>query len=491
MTTLDHDSINTSGYVQQTMALHLDQTKIKVEPSKKEAWNGCLKKMHPRDILTCFVPIKKNEKSVENPQCNIITLSTKDCSLFDVVNTLAYLRGDNQKPDENGGIWIPLHQKRYPNRPRIEIWGTNGEIKIKLHKDLLYKIQYGFACSVATNSKFSSYIKASPLLWIIRAWADEKEEVFRHGLKSFMNILSRRKDTSSFRYHEKNARLILELFKKMGKEVRRTNGFLSIRYPWMAPVYDGYEKEDNIFIRSIRAMLITPHEREHVYLSEEGKNSLDDIASLPDLIKSRLKHLRKTKHGDYVFDAFHSTYYEWFINTLDSGDPRLMKYLMYVYVRGSSAIACNSKKRKRPLKPSWRKWRTDNRLSEIYQTANRITNMTYGQTHDLPFDGRESFARFITCVQMRNFYKDAEWSVDDHCAHYAGETCTAAYFQLIHKSLRYEPLVQYQRRLKEKNTIAKMAFPLLCCPKKRSDKVMKIIGESVEQYFYNENSLLM
>ena len=120
------------------MAFHLDLAKIRVDPPKKEAWDGCLKKTDLRDVQTCFVPIKKKANSVESPQCYIITLSKTDCSLFDVVNTLAYLRGDDQKRDDRSGIWIPLHQRRDQNRPYFEVWEGEDYIKIRLHRDSLY-----------------------------------------------------------------------------------------------------------------------------------------------------------------------------------------------------------------------------------------------------------------------------------------------------------------------------------------------------------------
>lgn len=431
-------------------------------------------------INRCFVPIKEIKNSIY-PHYKIISFSKKDVSYLDMVNTLAYLRNDNNtKKNQWGKRWSPISLDYRGDTVSFETWDSSDTIHVKLHRDTLHVIQYGVACTVACNKRTLSFVDVCSFPWIIRAWCDKDERVFRHGVRSLVGLMSHKKH--SLDIHEENARLLPDIFKYIGGNDKNEFG-------WEKVFYEDFLNENHRFIQSILAVIVLPKARTNIYLSEEGYQWLKRCLNLPPVMKAFFEVAVKTSRGEYVFNACQSVYYKWLLDKFKKDEKLLLQCIMYVRVRFPTKVCVPRKRKKRKRE---RNFKFRRRCMEYKDAYDGYLNREYCQTEDLPRDGITYMAWFIGFIEMRNWHiRENDDDLRYHCR-WKGNTCgNTIVHAVIKKSRQFNPVVQYPRGVGLNIGVANMSFPILKMSKKMHGEVSEIIGDSLSKYFFKKNSFSM
>lgn len=468
--------------INKTMSkkVHLDASILNLNEADSES----LKCYITKDVVKarrCFVRIKNVSISIQYPQDRIVTLLKTDVSMLDVVNTLAYLRGDSVKSHMQN----PLLLKQRRSYISFTTWDSETEIFVKMHKTTLYLIQYGFGCTVACDKNALKALDVPAFPFCIRAICDANDSVFLHGIHSLRRILS----NGSGGKREINVRcgrLLPDIFNCIG-------GKDSMEFDWEDIFYEDFHKDDNRIIRSTLAVIQKPtNYKNQIYLSQEGLDRLKRCPSLPDTIKLFVNTARKTKHGDYVFSLYQTDYYEWFVKTFEKDDKRALSFFLYVYTRSSTKLTI-SKKRKR-LKVD-RNWKSKRQIRQVQNSHYKQVNERYIGLHDKGRDGITSLSYFLSFVEVRgherreynNEIADPKW----HCSDRGQSLCNDTAHWLIAKARDFDPVVQYPKSKLGDTGVASMSFPMLVLNKKVHDKVDEIVGDRKYKYFYDNESFKM
>ena len=439
----------------------------------------------PRITDNCFVPIIGINPSIESPQNIILTFSKQDVSFLNIVHSLAYY----EKELSVGGT---------------QSWENDDTITVIINKYMLHAIQYGFGCSVASAKRRSVYVDVPAFQWIIRAWCDEDTLVFRHGVKSLARLFLSK--NGNVNIHEANARLIPTIFNRIG-ERKGQKGV------WEDIFFKHFLDNDNPMIQALLAMIIVPGGsiRQNIHLSEAGYKRLSLCGGLPARMQCFLEKPNRNKHSkerkEYNFNSCHSVYFKWLVDSNFSGD-QLILFLSFVYTRKNIV----------PKKMS--KYVCDNSLlhSHTKLVARWMQDEYYGtycNKRDVPRDGIDLFAKFISYVEMRGVCVMRSWSYEDWCRTEGEKRCFSLIKGLIEKDRHFVPIVQYPRWIVDKtdkkytihqnrkkrkrewyrsphrNGKADQSFPILYFSKKIHGKIDEIVRDKLCNYFYNENSFSM
>ena len=439
----------------------------------------------PRISDNCFVPIVKKKRSVESPQNIILTFSKQDVSFLNIVHSLAYY----EKELKVSGT---------------ESWENDDTITVINNKYMLHAIQYGFGCSVASAKRRSVYVDVPAFQWIIRAWCDDDVLVFRHGVKSLARLFLTK--NGNVNIHEVNARLIPTIFNRIG-ERKGQKGV------WEDIFFKHFLDNDNPMIQALLAMIIVPgSRRQDIYLSEAGYHRLSLCGGLPERMQCFLeqrncRNAAMIERKEYNFNSCHSVYFKWLVDSNFSGD-QLILFLSFVYTRKPivpkkiSKYVCDNQLMRSHYKLV-EKWMQD----EYYGT--------YCNKRDVPRDGIDLFAKFISYVEMRGVCVMRSWSYEDWCRTEGEQRGFSLIKGLIEKDRHFVPIVQYPRWLADKsdkkativenrkkrkrewyrpphrNGKADQSFPILYFSKKIHGKIDEIVRDNLCNYFYNENSFSM
>lgn len=428
----------------------------------------------------CFVRIKNILISIEHPQDRIVCFLKTEVSMLDVINTLAYLRGDSI-----GRMQNPLLLKQGDSHICFTTWDSETEIFVKMHRTSLYLIQYGFGCTVACDKYALKAVDVPVFPFCIRAICDANDSVFLHGIHSLRRIIgngSGGKNTINVRC----GRLLPDIFNCIG-------GNDNMEFDWMDIFYEDFLKDDNRIIRSTLAVIQKPtNSKNQIYLSQYGLDRLKMCVNLPDTIKLFVNNPRKTKRGDYVFSSYQTDYYEWFVKTFQKDDKRALSFFLCVYTRSSTKLTI-SKKRKR-LKVD-RNFKSMRQLRQVEQSHYKQVNDKYIDLYDKERDGITSLSYFLSCVEMRghkmkesnNEIADPKW----HCSDRGQYLCNGTAHWLIAKARDFDPVVQYRKSKMSDTGFASMSFPMLVMNKKVHKQVNDIVGDKAYNYFYNNETFRM
>lgn len=428
----------------------------------------------------CFVRIKKVSISIEHPQDRIVCFLKTEVCMMDVVNTLAYLRGDS-----TGHMQNPLQLKQRDSYIDFTTWDSETEIFVRMHKSTLYLIQYGFGCTVACDKHALKAVDVPVFPFCIRAICDSNDSVFLHGIHSFRRIIGNNsggKNTINVRC----GRLLPDIFNCIG-------GKDNMEFNWEDIFYEDFLKNDNRIIRSTLAVIQKPtNSKNQIYLSQEGLDCLKCCQTLPNTIKLFLNNARKTKRGDYVFSLYQTDYYEWFVKTFEKDDTRALSFFLYVYTRSCTNITITKKRKRLKLDHNRKRKR---QLRQVENSHSKQVRAKYNDLHDKDRDGITSLSYFLSYVEMRgrkrmecnNDIADPKW----HCFDRGQYLCNGTAHWLIAKARDFDPVVQYRKSKMADTGVASMSFPMFVLGKKVHDKVDEIIGDRKYKYFYDKDSLNM
>tara|TARA_B100000676_G_C18045429_1_gene827588 strand:+ start:205 stop:1602 length:1398 start_codon:yes stop_codon:yes gene_type:complete len=455
-----------------------DQLEKYVSPQKK--LNG---------IEKCFVRVHSIERSIEKPHERIVTFLKSEVSTLDLVHTLAYLTGRMVKTCgkyrgmNNLGRFNPLRLDfRNDFDYAFDMWFSPDKIYVRMPVTILHRIQLGFGCSVNSSPRTRRSITVSSFLWIVRALCDKDECVYRHGAYSLLKTLCP-SYTKSF-INEKSARLLPDVLNGVG-------GKDNHEFNWQKIFLEDYYKEDNRVIQSTMAVLIdagsfryTPH----IYISEEGYKKVKRFPLLPQRLKDYFTTVRKTRSGDYVLSPVQYEYYKWFVDTFKQDDPRGLEFFLCVYLRCKSKSKV-SKKRKR--KVTYRDFKYMNRMDEV-ERAHYAEVKKYNN-YALPRDGITSLCYLIAMVEIRGYEirsgRDDDIHLKHHCKHECQLRTDHTAHWIVEYSRDFDPIVQYPKSLKNNVGSASNSFPIIKFSKRMHKELTDILGDTVSDYFFNEDSL--
>ena len=431
-----------------------------------------------------FVPIEKVEISMERPSCRLIYIKKCYVKEMDIMNTLSYLSKHAHSMEAEN----PLYLRKNANDIHFNTWEDDEHFIVRIRKDILHLIQYGFSASVLYVYRVQSYINVPSYGSILRCFTDQDDYVLKHGIKAIFNLLTNIECIPNV----KHARLLPTILEKIGHYREKYSGFSRFRFPWDKHLFKGFFSKDNHFIRSLIALIMTPQRTEsrnfipwNVYISQEGINQLKRWTTLPDVFKVFLYSPTKSrKNGDYDFSSMHEFYYQWMVENVKDKD--ILEYFMYVYVKHDLKT---NKKRKRNLKRNDR--RTDP-VDDVYkEQIEAVSNSVYEKP-----DGIWILSYLLLYLHMRNEETNMGYSGDtgkfedirEHAHHYSGRIGAYPVVHLCSKNRDYHPVVTYPFRIGKACGQVNESFPII----KMKDDIYKEIedigGDLIKSVFYNSKS---
>ena len=481
--------------------IHFNTKYIPLHVSIKRVFEKYSKSSKPYDFAKCFVPIKKIKDDtwdMSYQNYKIVTFAKEHVDVLNLVHTLAYLLNDNPM-DTCGMKQSPLIQTavldNFGHNYAIEVWETEDgeEVCLKIPKDVLYNIQYGFGCTMAYKCNLNETIMSMKYPWIVRALEDPNEVVFRHGVRNLVNLLLGKKyarHSHKIKINEKTARLLPTIFYAIGNSGKYTKGYM--KAPWSDLFFNFYREADNPVIQSCLAILLQPSQQHPIYISKRGYMKLKmqilrDVqrqeTNVPKEIYKWLLDAKETNFG-YNFSTCQDVWYHWFVTRCDKNYAKCEVNVAYdmfldVYIKRNTTKQVK-KKRKRVVphrsKTYNKQFDQTFRFHEKVKEYTRKYGYGYQETEHVNIrDGIYFLCDFICHVEGQNFNDSLgrlsieqtytpsliEYHQFKSC-HYGGyHEWNAFYKKKKHTDINYSPMVSYPSKFKFDVGCASDSFPML------------------------------
>lgn len=344
-------------------------------------------------VVPAFCPIEKVEPHTDGAFVQVY-LSKNGVTLYDVFNTFEYFKTSRGLRNILSFQQVSNLTNEFGMRKEgsyaCAVNETEDHIVLKVKKEMLYLLQYGFGCSVMCHQRFAAITKAfSYHAPIIRALMDSNIAVYKHGLNCLVNRITGRDRHSVYQFTDKETALTREapqIFLKLGKFTWTSKAWGQQHTDWEKMFFEDYGnlEKTNWFVLSFAAMVMVPTGRSR-YTWYMEKEFLDWAFRHPSVgpktqkfYRERQKHLNKEGTAyrlsmRYDMGLARELWYEHH-TFLYRNMEKWSQQRVERYFRGSYIVLAKqpeSKKRTCPTKRTKIVERTINALYEIQSQDNR------------------------------------------------------------------------------------------------------------------------